>query len=207
MNLSDLSINGYQALLVLWNIFLALIPCWIVYFLFHHFPRKKWSSLSLHFQLLFLVLFFIWFFFFPNTAYLFTMVRHLVDYCSGYDAFRVCPAESWVVMVFFLYALVGLPTYLYALSRMSGLLGLLFHKKLRVIFPVFMIPLTAIGVLFGLFERYNSWEILTRPAQIIRTALGYFTDSSALLNLAVYSAVLYFVYYGFSFFFTKFYHR
>lgn len=182
-----MQINDYGLFFVFWNIFLALIPCGVVYFLTHH---KKLSS---HF-LSFWPLFFIWFFFYPNTAYLFFMVRHLVDYCPDYDTFRVCSEGSWVVFFFFTYALTGLPTFYYALNQMTRLLSQKWGRGWGAIFPVIMIPLTSVGLLFGLYERFNSWDIIKRPQQIFQTIFDYIRTPFLREDFIVFTLLLCFIY-------------
>jgi uncharacterized membrane protein len=173
-------INSYPVLMMAWNIFLALIPCWVAYGML----RKKISMKSAWFWPLFII----WFFFFPNTAYLFTMVRHLLNHCVDYNPLlRVCTEESWMVMFFFGYALIGLPTFYYALKKMTHLVGRCF--------PLVMIPFTSIGVLFGLVERFNSWDVIRNPMMIVQTGFSYFIEPDKILNLIVFTIVFYFIYY------------
>ena len=191
---SSFVINNYPVILIFWNIFLALIPCVIVYWMGILF-QKKWSKFNLSDRFKFLALFFIWFFFFPNTAYLFTMVRHLLNHCMDYDMYRVCREETWMVPVFFTYALIGVPTFIYALKRMETIVAKIFHQKIATIFSIIIMPVTALGILLGLIDRYNSWEIAIRPLEITEAALNYFTDSTMFLNFLVYTLILYLIYY------------
>ncbi len=201
--LFDLSIGGYKALAIFWNIFLALVPCWVVYYLAKSVGRKKWKQFKAGQRLAFILVFLFWLFMFPNTAYLFTMVRHLVDYCSDYDRYRVCVEESWMVIFFFAYSLIGLPAFYYALSRMSQVFKKIFNELSAVLLPIIVIPLTSIAVMFGLFERYNSWNILTKPLEIIKTGFGYFTDLRLFFNFLVFTLVFYSIYYGTDYFLKK----
>ncbi len=191
----NLSINNYPIVFVFWNVFLALIPCVVVYFLAKKVGCKSWSQIKWGGRIGFVVLFLAWLFFLPNTAYLFTMVRHLVDYCYDYDRFRVCIEEAWVPVFFFAYALIGLPTFYYALKKMTDVFRSIFGKGASITLPIFVIPLTSIGVMFGLIERFNSWEIITKPMNIVKTGLHYFTDATILTNFLIFTIVLYLIYY------------
>jgi len=176
-----MQVNGYGLYFVLWNIFLALLPCWTVFFLAEYEPLQKN-------RLLFTLIFLFWLAMFPNTAYLFFMVRHLVDYCTDYDIFRVCQTGSWIALFFFVYALIGLPTFYYALSKMTKVVK-------RSWLPVVILPLTSIGLLFGLYERFNSWDIITRPVQLIETAVSFFTTPYLLTDFLAFTFVLFLIYY------------
>lgn len=195
--LFDIKINSYPIIFVFWNIFLALLPCFIAWLTYKIFKNKRWSKTKWYQKLLFPLLFISWFFFFPNTAYLFTVVRHLIDHCINYDPIlRVCRRETWMIMFFFVYALIGVPTFIYALKKMSSVLGTLFHKTIAIVFPAIMIPLTAMGVLLGLIERFNTWNIVHDPLIIVRTGLGYFIDPDMIWNFIAYTVLLYFIYYS-----------
>jgi uncharacterized membrane protein len=181
-----MQVNGYGLYFVLWNIFLALLPCWAVFFLANYKPLQKN-------RLLFALIFLFWLAMLPNTAYLFFMVRHLVDYCTHYDQFRVCQTGSWVAFFFFAYALIGLPTFYYALSKMTKLVK-------RKWLPLPIIPLTSVGLLFGLYERFNSWDLITHPLQLIETAATFFTTPTLRTDFIAFTLTLFLIYYATDFF-------
>lgn len=188
-----MEMNNYHLIFVLWNIFLALLPCWAVYFLIRH---KKLQKNRLAFALIFLF----WLAMLPNTAYLFFMVRHLVDYCGDYDKYRVCQTGSWTVIFFFTYALIGLPTFYYALSKMTGIVAKKWGSRIRRLFPLVIIPLTSIGVMFGLYERFNSWDIIKRPWSLLETTARYFDICYLTTDFLVFTFTLYLIYYVTDFF-------
>jgi len=181
-----MQINHYGLYFVLWNIFLAFLPCWVVYFLGEHKKLRRN-------RLLFALIFLFWLAMLPNTAYLFLMVRHLVNYCANYNIFRVCQTGSWIVLFFFTYALIGLPTFYYALSRMTKLVK-------RKWLPAPVIPLVSVGMLFGLYGRFNSWNVVTRPYQLLKTTVSFFTTPYLLTDFLVFTLALYLIYYTTDFF-------
>ena len=192
----SLEINKYKILAIFWNVFLALIPCVIAYYMSRAAGGKKWVKLKTGYKIYFIPLFLFWLFMFPNTAYLFTIVRHLVDYCEDYDKYRVCAGQMWMVMFFFTYSLIGLPTFYYALKKMSVLFKKSFNKAVAAALPLIVIPLTSIGVMFGLFERFNSWDILVRPSIVFNATISYFSDTSLLTDFLVFTICLYLIYYA-----------
>ncbi len=195
-NLLTLKVNDYFVATFFWNIFLALIPCVIVWRMSSAYYLKKWGNISRLNRFLFLFTFLVWFFFFPNTTYLITDIRHLADYCDNLDYFRVCVDEAWVVPVFFTYAVIGIPTFYYSLKRMTNVIGKLFGKWARRLFPFFMIPITALGLLLGLVGRFNSWNVVTHPWAIVQTAFNFLAGKTMQLNLMAYSLMLYLIYYS-----------
>lgn len=202
--LLTLSINKYNILMIFWNIFLAVVPCLIVYYLALSAKGKKWSSLKSGEKVSFMLIVLFWLFMFPNTAYLFFIVRHLANYCMHYDKYRVCQeGNTWIVMFFFTYSAIGIPTFYYALNKMSGVLKKLFNQITATLLPIIIIPFTAIGVMFGLFERLNSWDILLNPLSVLNTALGYFADPNLLFNFLIFTICMYLIYYGCGYFILK----
>ncbi len=177
-----------------WNLLLAIIPCILVYELSHWVRGRTWQKSAPSARITFIAAFLFWFFFFPNTAYLFTLVRHLVDHCTDYNIHRVCFEEAWKVPLFLFYALMGLPTFVYSLRMMQRVFSQWFGSGRFL--PFFIIPLTALGILFGLFERFNTWDIVTHPLTLVEKTLSYLTQPWSLLDFFVYIFVLSAIYYG-----------
>ena len=193
--LLSIAVNRYPLVMVPWNVFLAFLSCFLAWKMGGMF-KGKWSALKLTDRLGFVLLFLFWLFFLPNTAYLITMVRHLLDHCSDYNPLlRVCREESWMEAFFFLYALIGVPTFIYALKKMSALVGRLFSRLSAVFFPIAVIPITAFGLMYGLLDRFNSWDIVTQPIVILQAGVTYFTDFRLLWNFLFFAAALYTIYY------------
>jgi uncharacterized membrane protein len=179
-----------------WNTALIITPCVIVYYMakskdLARFKRMKWGA---RFSLL--VLFLIWLMFFPNTAYQFTIVRHLVNLCTDYNKYRVCAEESWQVMMFFTYACFGLPAFYYSLNKMGQVTTKVFGKIAGAALPYVIIPLTSIGMLLGLYQRYNSWNLLNKPQRILYAVSNYFTQTTPFLNWLFFTACLFIIYYA-----------
>ncbi|MBI5422023.1 DUF1361 domain-containing protein, partial [Candidatus Peregrinibacteria bacterium] len=192
-----LNIHGYSILGIFWNLFLILIPCLTVYGMAVAVGKRPWKALGGIERAVFVALFLYWLFWFPNTAYQFMIPRHLADYCAHFDKNRVCDTGSWLVTFFFVYALAGLPAFYYALNRMEGLLARVFSNRLSKGFTALAIPLTTLGVMLGLFERANSWEVLTAPWGLAKTTVGYLQNADTLLFFGLFTASLYAIYYGF----------
>ena len=192
--LFHLNIHGYPVLVIPWNIFLAIVPCVIAYHLEKSVSGKKWKDLKGH-KFAFIPIFIFWLFMLPNTAYLIFDVRHLADYCDNLDVYRVCQNGSWLVIFFFTYALIGVPTLYYAINKMSRVFGAVFNRSAAALLPVFAIPLISIGVMFGLYSRFNSWDILLKPCEILRVAGTYFTEPYLFTDFIVFATCLYFIYY------------
>jgi uncharacterized membrane protein len=108
-----------------------------------------------------------------------------------------------MVVLFFTYAVLGVPTFYYALNQTTGIFKKLFNPMSAKVLPIIVIPLTSIGVMYGLFERFNSWDILTDPFSLIIKGIGYFTDINLLFNFLIFTISLYLIYYGSDYFIWK----
>jgi uncharacterized membrane protein len=192
--LFHLNIHGYPVLVIPWNIFLAIVPCLIAHHLSKSVGHKKWTDLKGH-KSAFILIFLFWLFMLPNTAYLIFDVRHLIDYCDNLNIYRVCQNGSWLVIFFFTYAVIGVPTLYYAINKMSRVFATVFGKPAATLLPVFAIPLTSIGLMFGLYSRFNSWDVLFRPVDLMKTVAFYFTDARMIVDFLVFTVCLYFIFY------------
>ena len=203
--LFSLSINKYYVLMIFWNIFLAVIPCAVAYYAYISVKKKTWADLKTSEKISAALIFLFWLFMFPNTAYLFSIPRHIVDYCPAYNKYEVCldNGRTWMVFFFFFYALLGVPTFYYALKKMSLTFRSLFNRTASVLLPAVIIPVTSIGVMFGLIERYNSWDVIFNPASLINTFIGYFMSADLFFTFLFFTLMLYMVYYGLDVFIKK----
>ena len=159
------------------------------------YDLKKWAGINGFGKFSFILLFLVLFFFFPNTAYLFSDIRHLVDYCQDPGFYRACKDQAYIVPIFFTYSLVGVPTFYYALSKMSYILSKLFGKSTGKLFPVLMSPVTGLGLMLGLVDRFNSWDIVRDPISIVLNALHHLSSPIMLTNILSYSMMMYIIYY------------
>jgi len=184
-----IQIHNYAVVSIFWNIFLALIPCAIIYFIIHITKVKRFNTT-------FILLFLIWLFMLPNTAYLFFMTRHIVNYCTELNSYRVCESGSWIPLFFFAYALIGVPTFYYSLNKMTKIVTKLYCHVCKILFPLFIIPLVSIGLMLGLYERANSWNIINHPFDLIKTVESYFTNFVLLKDFLIFTIILYFIYFG-----------
>lgn len=173
---------------IAWNLLLAVIPCLLAYEIPVWLKGRRWGGLGHKDRFVLTAAFLLWLFFFPNTAYLFTVVRYLVNYCTDYNIHWVCTEEIWKAPVVFLYACSGLPAFTYSLRKMTLIT--------RNWLPVAIIPITALGILFGLWERANTWDIVAHPLLLLQKTAAYFLEPIALFNWLAFTAVLIVIYYG-----------
>jgi len=169
-------------LFLVWNLFLAWVPFYIAYVWFkrleyHPESLKRWKSL---------ILAGIWLLFFPNAPYLITDLIHL----SG----RFHPAFWSDTILFFGMAMNGLILGVYSLFFIHR--GLLYFatKKVSWILVGLAVVACGFGVYLGRVQRWNSWDLLTRPYPLLRDAFFNLTDPLAIKMTIGFSLLTFIVY-------------
>lgn len=133
-----------------WNIFLAIIPFAISYFLFNLHKKKQLETS------VFIVGLIIWLLFLPNAPYLITDLIHI-------NIVRKVPVlfDSFLL---FTVAWTGLYLWLNSMFYMEKIFLNKYSKKKVNIFTIIVIILTSFGIYLGRFLRFNSWDVFTNPS-------------------------------------------
>jgi len=192
--IAGLAINHYALLTVVWNIFLVLIPL-ALYFLLKRF-RLKAQFFGWHRHLVAWLLLIVWLLFLPNAAYIITDIRHLLDYCPVGSPDNVCPQNAWMIMFFFVYGAFGWVAFYYLLKAMAELIKKIHNNFWSRLFTILTIPLVSLGVLLGLLNRYNSWEIFVFPLSLLKTVWLYFSQLNYFIDWFIFTIFLYFLYFA-----------
>ena len=165
---------------LVWNLFLA----WVPFIISTYFIRKDSSFLR------FLPFFIVWLLFFPNAPYLVTDVIHLTAHAGHvvwYDGLTFF-FFGWVGLLLGVLSLIEMRTYFRAhLSRWVSEL---------VVFGICAV--SSFGIYLGRFERWNSWDIVTHPATLLRHSytisanLGH--TGTPLTFIVAFTAFIYTIY-------------
>lgn len=197
----QIKIGDYQLATVFFNLFLILIPLAIYALLLWYWRRTRFIKPV---QKIFAgLIFFFWLIFIPNTAYVITEVRHLLNYCPPAAAFKVCEQGAWIILFFFSYALIGLIAYYYLVTAMRRLIKNIFGDTIAKIFIVCIIPAIALGVLLGLLNRWNTWELFIYPLDLFNTLITYISYPLNLKNWFIFSAFLSLFYFAGNYLFKE----
>lgn len=168
---------------LVWNLFLAWIP-FVLAYLAYTLSWKKWL---LYFVIP--VTTFLWLIFFPNAPYILTDLQHLAKESTS--------APLWydvIVMVWFSWT--GLLLGLVSLYLMHYIIQRMFGRAAGWVFVFIVSGLSSFGVYLGRFVRFNSWDLLNDPKEIVVTILGLAIDPSMrVIAFTILFAVFYlFVY-------------
>ncbi len=176
----------------MWNLFLLLIPFFLCRNLIKLWRKSKFSKC---YQKLFVVcLYFIWLLFVPNSAYIITDIRHLLNFCP-LNKYKICVENAWMIMFFFTYAVIGWVAFVYLVNQMKILVNEIWGKLAVKIYILSIMPIISLGVLLGLINRWNSWEVFIYPSKITKDALMYFTDPLYFKNWLIFTIFLYILYF------------
>lgn len=165
---------------IIWNLFLAFIPLALSFLLY----RRR----SLRRSFLWWVAFIVFFAFLPNAPYLLTDIIHLIRATrSGYSAFVL-------VLIFIplhLFAIItGFQAYVISVMNQSHYLKRLGAEKFIVWSELITHALAAIGVFLGRFRRYNSWDLVTDPGNILISTIDDLTSSRPFIVMAISFVIL-----------------
>lgn len=162
-----------------WNLFLAFIPLALSVWLFRNRRGRSW---------VWWLGFLVFYAFLPNAPYLLTDVIHLI-----HDIRTI--QSVWMI------TLVLLPVYLlviwagfeaYVISLIN--LGYYLHRigKTQWILWVELIThaLCAIGIYWGRFLRFNSWDFITQPDALLTRGVEELLGKQPLIIIAVTFVIL-----------------
>ncbi|MBV6439938.1 MAG: DUF1361 domain-containing protein [Haliscomenobacteraceae bacterium CHB4] len=160
---------------LLWNLFLAWIP-YLAALKVEHLQRGGRRRFFVWFWL------FVWLAFLPNAPYIITDFIH----------FRHRPpVPFWYDLVlFFTTASLGLTLGLLSLYEIHIVLKRWFSKTLANFLLLSTIGLCGFGVWLGRFQRWNSWDIVTRPEALLRDIADTFSTRHELMHAAGISTLL-----------------
>jgi uncharacterized membrane protein len=153
--------NDYGFLV--WNLFLAFIPFAISSLLIWLGKEARLIVL-----LPFLAL---WLLFFPNAPYILTDLFHLSPKAA---------VPLWYdLMLILSFAWNGLMLGFISLADLQRFLERRFNAVAAWVFVLLSLLLGSFGVYLGRFLRWNSWDLLTRPEELLMDVLARFVNPLA----------------------------
>lgn len=126
----------------------------------------------------------LWLFFYPNAAYMMTDMLH---------PFARYPISSrgqfWQENLFwdhlftlFLVALLGIALGCVSLASVQRLVDRAWGRIAGWVFAVAVLMLSSLGIYLGRFIRWNSWDVLRTPKQVLEETLVFFTEPTNLAH-------------------------
>lgn len=167
-----------------WNLFLAWLPLVFALLAREHFrggQRPGWRFFSLGAA---------WLLFFPNAPYIFTDLTHLTS--------RYFP-NFWVDLAVILScALTGLVLGFVSLYLMHSVVTRMLGRVVGWLFVATAAGLCSFGIYLGRFLRFNSWDVIAKPAKLYEgissVATGQAGHPHHFAFLAIFATFLFIAY-------------
>ena len=148
------STGNLRYAVLIWNLFLAWLP--LVFALLAREQARSSNRPGWRLGLLAGA----WLLFFPNAPYIFTDLIHVTTRYFGH---------FWVDLVIVLiFALTGLVLGFLSLYLMQSIVGKLYGRFASWMFIAASAALGGFGIFLGRFLRFNSWDVVVRPAKLYR---------------------------------------
>jgi uncharacterized membrane protein len=142
---------------LVWNLLLAFVPYVISRQMTEASIRSKWK---------FLFYVFVWLLFVPNAFYIITDLFHL-------DINETVPL--WYDLALLLsFAWSGILFGILSVRQMEKLFEKHFSKKFDLLFILPVMALNGFGIYIGRYLRFNSWDVITNPLQLIQDIIYLF---------------------------------
>lgn len=171
--------NWYIYRNLVWNLFLAWLPFFfsLLSVWLHQARPRQWWWLVIPASL--------WLAFFPNAPYIITDFFHLE---------ARPPVPLWYdILLLVAFTWTGLFLGLTSLRAMHLIAESYLGRFLGWCFAIFALALGGLGIYLGRFARWNSWDLLNQPKQIIKDVLEPLVNPTTNLR-----------FFGFTFLFTSF---
>lgn len=129
---------------LIWNLFLAAVPLYM--------SQKAVNATSKTGKIVYALL---WLLFFPNSMYIITDLFHLKD--------RPGIPLWYDLMLLFSAAMNGVLLGLLSIINMEKLMHGFENKRLKRLGTLAVFVLCGYGIYLGRYERWNSWDVVTKP--------------------------------------------
>ena len=169
----SLSLFNQSSARIVWNLFLAFIPLTLSFYLFRLSATRNlvwWTSL-----LVFVA-------FLPNAPYILTDSIHIIELSQNY------PTSAIILILipqYVLFIMTGFEAYVICLTKLDNYLVTLIAKRYSILVRAISHGLCVIGIYIGRFERFNSWDLVTEPRQVIFATWSDLCNFGSLLSMAI----------------------
>ncbi|GAB2835801.1 DUF1361 domain-containing protein [Ferruginibacter profundus] len=142
--------GGHGFVFLIWNLFLAWIPFAISVVFKKIRSAGKWKQV---------LIFAVWLIFFPNALYIVTDLLHI-------DMETTIP-KWYDVVLLFTSSITGLIMAFVSLLRVEKYLSYKFSNNKVHVMMIAILFISSFGVYLGRFLRWNSWDIISNPVNLL----------------------------------------
>ena len=164
---------------LIWNLLLAFVPYFFISYLKFKIPLQENKIKTFLFL-------FLWILFLPNSFYLLTDLIHLSQSSDHLVLFDL--------VVFSSFALIGFTLGIVSIIEFESII----KKYTSPVITHLIIPticfLCGIGLYLGRILRYNSWDILSHPTELLQDITTSLFTTDSLLFSIYFGAYIYLFY-------------
>lgn len=167
---------------LVWNLFLAWIPLGMAYIV-SSAKKRRYVLITVPLAAA------LWLLFFPNAPYILTDLQHLSHPRAGVPLWFDMLMINW-------FAWTGLLLGIFSLFLMHDIVRRLLGRIAGWIFVILVSALSGLGIYMGRFLRWNSWDILFRPLELLQELIQYalHPGMQSIVFISVFSAFFTFIY-------------
>ena len=163
-----------------WNLFLAFIPLVLSVWLFRRIKKSRswvwWLGFAVFYAFL------------PNAPYLLTDVIHLIDDIRTIQS--VWMITLVLIPVYLVVILAGFEAYVISVINMGHYLHRIGKSQWILGMELITHALSAIGIYWGRFLRFNSWDFVTQPDALITQGIEEILGKQPLVIIAISFVIL-----------------
>jgi uncharacterized membrane protein len=161
---------------LVWNLFLAFVPYFFISYLKTQITVQKSKIKTVS-------LLFLWLVFLPNSFYILTDLIHLSQSSNHLFWFDLVAISS--------YALIGFTLGIVSLIEFENIIKTYTTPLITNLLMPAICFLCGIGIYLGRILRYNSWDIISNPFEIVRATLVSLSSAHALLFSFYFGVYIY----------------
>ncbi|WP_026734002.1 DUF1361 domain-containing protein [Fischerella sp. PCC 9605] len=162
-----------------WNLFLAFIPLALSVWLFRIKRGRSW---------VWWLGFIVFYAFLPNAPYLLTDVIHLIDDVRTIQS--VWMITLVLIPLYLLVILAGFEAYVISLINVGYYLHRIGKSQWIVWVEMITHALCAVGIYWGRFLRFNSWDFVTQPDALLTRGVEEILGKQPLVIIAITFGIL-----------------
>ncbi|PJJ07378.1 putative membrane protein [Flavobacterium sp. 1] len=168
--------NTIYLFFLVWNLFLAFVPYFFISYLKTQITIQKSKVKTLS-------LLFLWLLFLPNSFYILTDLIHLSQSNSHLFWFDLVVISS--------YALIGFTLGIISLIEFENIIKTYTSTLITNLLMPAICFLCGVGIYLGRILRYNSWDIISDPLEIVRAIFLAVSSAHALLFSFYFGTYIY----------------
>ncbi|NJK47877.1 DUF1361 domain-containing protein [Candidatus Gracilibacteria bacterium] len=170
---------SYSQDFMIWNSFLAFIPLVLSVWLFRISQTRSQ---------IWWIIFFIFILFLPNAPYVLTDIIHLIALIR--QEYSVWTITLVLIPQYLIFILAGFEAYVISLINLGYYCHQLGKTKSLIVIELITHALCSLGIYLGRFQRFNSWDIITKPDSLVDSIVDNLTGKWSVMMISITFIIL-----------------